>query len=230
MNKIYIIILLCIFTTSDILGQNMKSGKKNESFAPINKKEKINNAKDSVLVNSIYNFDAWTEYFKPTKTKDGAIIKFKFISDSSYILQWGKLKKLKTFQQTFNLDGHETWIPKLIDENKNYLVFRQGCGNPCWTGYFLPKNDSVNPLSVSEYLGYDLIDNLVVYVKNSNTLEIINIKTRKVQDIELKGCKSAFPGYCIKNLTIKDKILRFKWIPDTYINSEKGEIITVQIK
>ncbi len=184
---------------------------------------------DSLLVELKYGKNFWNRYFQPQKSFLGATIGLKIVNDSSYLLQWGNSLNLKTFPDTFNLDGHETYIPKFIDENEDYIVMRKGCGNPCWIGYFLPINDSIKPISIYEYLDYDLENNLVAYI-NGNSIEIVNLKSKQTEVHGTKDCISAFIGYCIDSLSIKNRILSYKWIPETKINSGKGKWITEKIK
>jgi hypothetical protein len=183
-----------------------------------------------MLVDSKYGKGVWDTYFKDKKTHLGSTVKLKIVTDSSYQIQWGDSLNLRTYPLQFPLDGHETWIPRFIDENKNYIVLRQGCGNACWVGYFLPLRDSVKPEMIHEYLGYDLDNSLVAFVKDTSTIEIVNIKTGQTEDHRTDGCTSAFLGYCIDSLSIKNKILKYKWIPDTYLNSQKGTIRIEKIK
>ena len=167
---------------------------------------------------------------KTVKTPNGQVIKYKLINDSCYLVQWGDSLDLKTFPDIFFMDNHESWIPKFIAENKDYIVMRQSCGNPCWVGYFLPLHGSTKPTSLHEYLDFDIDNDLVVYIKDSKTIEIINLKSRETETHNLNNCTSAFPGYCIDSLSIKFKTLKYKWIPDTKINSEKDNLITEKIK
>jgi len=185
---------------------------------------------DSIRVDSKYTKGIWVSYFKKTKTPLGAILKLKIINDSSYIVQWGNSLKLKTCPDTFHLDAHETWIPEFIAENKDYIVLRQGCGNPCWVGYFLPLNDSVKPRYIHEYLDYDLKNNLVAFIKCDNIIEIVNLKTSLKEDHKTKNCTSVFLGYCIDSLSVKNKILKYKWLPKTTMDSKKGNWIKEKIK
>jgi len=176
---------------------------------------------DSLRVDSIYGNNTWLLHFQIMKTPLGRSIKLKLINDSSYMIQWGDSLKLKTYPQTFLLDGHKTWIPQYISENKDFIVMRQGCGNPCWVGYFLPINDSLKPHTIHEYLDFDLDNNLVASIKDSNIIEVKNLKTNSIENHILNGCNSVFLGYCIDSLTIKNGILKYNWIPKTTINSKK---------
>ena len=72
------------------------------------------------------------------------------------------------------------------------------------------------------YLHYDLENNLVAYI-NGNAIEIVNLKSRQNEVHGTKDCISAFIGYCIDSLSIKNRLLTYKWIPETKINSGKGK-------
>jgi hypothetical protein len=182
----------------------------------------ISEKRDSVLVDSIYVEGTWERNFHPITTPLGGIIKHKITNDTSYVIEWGKSSNMRTFPDTFRLDGHDSWMPRFIAENKNYIVLKAGCGNPCWTGYFLPIDKSIKPQKYPEYLYFDLDNHLVVYIKESDIIEIINLKTGKNEYHKLGNCESVFPGYCIDSLSIKNKTLRYKWIPETTIYSNKG--------
>ncbi len=185
---------------------------------------------DSLRVDSIYGSGIWFEYFRERKTPQGTTIKFQVINDSSFLMQWGNSLNLKTYSDTFHLDGHETWIPKFIAENSNYTVLRQECGNPCWRGYFLPLNDSLKACVINEYLNFDLDNNLVASIKDSNVIEIKNLKSNLTEDHIINGCNSVFLGYCIDSLSINNKTLKFKWFPETKIKSNIGVFRIEKIK
>lgn len=170
------------------------------------------------------------EYLQDIKTPNGKIIKYKTINDTLYQIQWGTLRNLKTLPDTFMLDGHETRIPKYTAENNKYIVMRYSCGNPCWGGIFLPLNDSVSPKVILEYIDFDLENDLVAYIFDSQIIEIINLKNNKTERHLLEKCDSAFPGYCIDSFSIKNKTLKYKWFPKTYINSTKGVWKSEKIK
>jgi hypothetical protein len=184
----------------------------------------------SHIVDSISDKGSWVSNFKTVTTPNGVLIKFKINNDSSYLIQWGDSLTLRTYPQTFKWDGHEIRIPWYIGENKDYIVMKQGCGNPCWIGYFLPLTDSIEPRSIYDYFDYDLDNNLVAFPKDTNIIRIVNLKTNLTEDHTTYGCRSAVLGYCIDSLSIKDKTLRYKWIPKTTINSNQGNIVIEKIK
>jgi len=190
-----------------------------------------NNGKHSDPIKAASRFSQdYLSNLKTIQTPNGQTIKYKLINDSCYLLQWGNSLDLKTLQDTFFMDNHESWIPKFITENKNYIVMRQSCGNPCWVGYFLPLNGSTKPTSLHEYLDFDIENDLVAYIKDSKVIEIINLKSRETETHNLKDCTSAFPGYFIDSLSIKHRTLKYKWIPETMINSGKVNLVTEKIK
>ena len=191
---------------------------------------KSSSLNDSLSVDSKYVKGTWISYFRTFKTPLGKTINFKIINDSCYVIQWGNSLNLKTFPDTLKLDGHEAWIPRYITENKDYIVLRQGCGNPCWVGYFLTLNDSINPQYIHEYLDFDLKNNLVVYIKDNENIGIVNIKTGLTEDYKTKKCGSIFPGYCIDIISLKNKTLKYIWYPKTKYGSKKGILITEKIK
>jgi hypothetical protein len=174
---------------------------------------------DSLIIDSIYGKDTWVNSFQPVKTSFGNIIKYKVINDSSYQIQWGDSIDLKIYPETFHLDGHAGWVPHYIADNKDYIVLRQSCGNPCWIGYFLPISDTIKPHAISEYLDFDLDNNLVASIKYPNLIEIINLRTNCTEKYIINGCNSAFIGYCIDSLSIKNKVLKYNWIPKTIMDS-----------
>jgi hypothetical protein len=185
---------------------------------------------DSQIADSIDGKNSWISYFQTVKTPNGVFIKLKINNDSTYLIQWGDSLNLRTYPQRFEWDGHESRIPRFIDENKDFVVMRQSCGNPCWIGYFLPLIDSLEPRSINEYLDFDLNNNLVASIKETNIIEIVNLKSNLTEDHKTKGCVSAFLGYCLDSLSIRDKTLKYKWIPTTKINSNQGNIVIEKIK
>lgn len=183
-----------------------------------------------MLVDSKYGKGSWNACFQYRKIRPGVVVKLKVVTDSTYHIQWGDSLNLKTYPDLFPMDGYETRIPLFIAENSDYIVMRQGCGNACWVGYFLPLKESLQPEMIHEYLDYDLDNGLVAFVKDTSTIEIVNLKTGQTEDHQTDGCTSAFPGYCIDSLSIKNRILKYKWIPDTYIKSHKGTVRVERIK
>ena len=177
---------------------------------------------DSTRVDSKYSKGIWLSYFKNFKISLGTILKFKIINDSCYVVQWGNSLKLKTCPDTLHLDGHETWIPEFIAENKDYIVLRQGCGNPCWVGYFLPLNDSVKPRYIHEYLDYDLKNDLVAFINNKNNIGIINLRTGLTEDHKTKNRTSVFPGYCLDSLSVNDKTLNINGFQEQKLILKNG--------
>jgi hypothetical protein len=197
-------------------------------FSQKSKKARISldDKHESYLVDSLYGENTWNNYFRYRKTKYAHFIQLKLVDDSSYYIRWGNSLKQKTFPIKFNLDGHESWIPRLVYENNDYLVLNQSCGSPCWIGYFLPLNDEVKPQIFNEYLDFDLKNHLVAYVNKHSELEITNLQTQKKQIFKIP-CSSAFLGYCIENITLKNKKLKYKLNTDP---GNKSSIISVTEK
>lgn len=219
--RVFLFVSLIFVLISCRHNNTIKSIVDNDSIGSLNK--------DSIIVDSIYGKGQWSS-FKDFKTPIGRYIRFKIINKSRYIMQWGDSINLRMYPDTFYLDGLSNGIPLFIEENKDYIVMKSGCGSPCWVGYFLPLNNITEPFAAHEYLGYDLNDNLVSFVKDSNVISVYNIKSKQIENHVINGCTSAFIGYCIDSLSIKKKVLKYKWYPDTYMNSDKGRFRIEKIK
>jgi len=151
------------------------------------------------------------------KTPNGCVVKFKQI-DKEYYLQWESNNTTHTLDYPFQVDGADAWVPRFKSENKKYLFFRAGCGNPCWIGIFLPLYKNGQPVVISEYIAIDIENNLVASV-SSDSIEITNLRTLRKQYFKPGNCESAFPGYCITDAYFKDNVLYYNWTATTYINS-----------
>jgi len=185
--------------------------------------------KNKKKIEALYGPDIWSTYFKTKTTPRGRTIRLKIINDNFYQVQWGISPNLKTYPQLFMLDGHETWIPSYIDENSDFIVLRQGCGSPCWIRYFLPLSDSLKTYVFNEYFEYDLNDNLVAYPGESY-IGITNISTNVSESHQIGKCDAAFIGACIDSLSIKDKILKYKWLPNNFTDLTDAKWIIEKIK
>ena len=164
------------------------------------------------------------------ETPRSKIINFKLINDSCYFIQWGNRTNLKTLKDTFIMNNHEAWIPRLITESQDYLVMRSSCGNPCWIGYFLPLDNSIEPTIINEYLGFDLENDLVAYPEeDSNAIEILNIKTKQKELHVIRGCNSAFIGYCIDSLVIRNKTLIYRYPSELMKGNVNSKVIIEKI-
>ena len=230
MREIVLLIVICMAILScqnRTDAGHLTNDKKQESSVIKTNLTKVN---DSLIVGSIYGPNIWETYFKPHRTPSGAIIKLQVINDSLYLIQWGDSTHIHTYPQIFYLNGHESWIPKYKDENNNYIVLDEGCGSPCWVGIFLPKADRLSAFEAHEYLGYDLDKFLVAYIKDKNSIEIYNLKTRQIDDHIVNGCVSAFLGYCIDSLKIENGYLTYKWFPNAEKEAKKGIIKREKIK
>jgi len=219
--KVCSILLACYL----FVGCFQDINKRNSPNAPSNYKLFT----DSSIVDSKYGFGIWKQYFQPYKIDGGATLQFIILNDSSYLIQWGDSLNLMTLNDTLSLDGHETWIPKYVAENEHYIVLRRSCGNPCWLGYFLFKDGTDEAVVIHEYLDFDLQNDLVVFIIDKN-LEIMNLKTHNTERYQINGCKSDFIGYCLDSLSFENKVLKFKWIPETVTKGNQGEFKIIKIK
>lgn len=163
-------------------------------------------------------------------TPNGNVIKFKKIGEQSY-LQWNRENKLETLDHPFDLNGADAWLPRFVSENDNYLLFRAGCGSPCWTGFFLPLNKNGNIITINEYLAYDLNQNYVAYINyDTDNLEILNIASGKKQSLVIGNCDSAFKGHCIDTIYFKQKKMYYKWNANADFESKQNSLIELVLK
>lgn len=162
-------------------------------------------------------------------TPNGNIIKFKKIGQQCF-LQWNREYKLETLDYPFNLNDADAWLPRFVAENNNYLLFRAGCGSPCWTGFFLPLNTNGNVTTISEYLCYDLNQNYVAYINDTNNLEVLNITSGEKQSFITGNCNSAFNGYCIDTIYFKQKKIYYKWNANADFESKQNSLIELVLK
>jgi uncharacterized protein with WD repeat len=91
-------------------------------------------------------------------------------------------------------------------------------------------DNTIKPKLIHEYLDFDLENNLVAYVKESNLIAIYNLKSGKIENHKTPKCSSCFIGYCIDTISIQNKTLIYKWIPETIINSKESTTITEKIR
>lgn len=153
------------------------------------------------------------------RTPQGYAVKFKQVNNQFY-LQWETNDSLRTVDYPFPVGCADARLPKLKSENKNYLVMRAGCGNPCWVGFFLPLNRNARPAIIHEYIAFDLNNHLVASI-NIDSIEITNLITLKKQCFKPGNCESAFIGYCVDKAYFKNNILYYNWTPQTRMNKSK---------
>jgi len=161
---------------------------------------------------------------KNIKTPNGVAINYTLANDSTYHISWGKENTLRTLPQLFYCDAPVITRPYLVEENKDYLVLRFGCGSTYWAGIFLPLYAEAEPQMIPFYYDYDLENNLVAYLDSGiiqPTVSIINLKTTKTQQHVLgKKCESAIPTYCLDSLSIQGGELYYKWAPSITLNAD----------
>jgi hypothetical protein len=147
---------------------------------------------------------------------------FKFITNEGlFQLQWNQNGKWKHLEYKFQVNGPDSYKPKFVAENDKYVLLRAGCGNPCWIGFFFPLKENKTAIIINEYLAFDLDQDFVARISNENKLQILNLKTYKVETIITPKCESEFIPYCIDTIYFQKKQLKFKW--KEKINSSKGK-------
>ena len=207
------------YTDSDTLKLETKGAESNNNLAK----------EDSNSVPPCYWHD-----LNNIRTPNGIQINYRLVDDSIYFIEWGKENNLRTLPDTFYCDAPAFTKPRFIEGNENYLVLRFGCGSLCWAGIFLPLNKDRTPQTIYYYYDYDLENDLVVYADSEEehaTISVKNLKTEEILKYKMEvECESAIPTYCIDSLSIQNGELYYKWIPETYVNSEKGIEKRIMIK
>lgn len=162
-------------------------------------------------------------------TTNGINVKFP-ITDSTYNLSWQRFASYDTLNLTLPLilGGHVSF-PSLIDENENYLYFGNGCGSPCWNGFFLPLNGNRMAQEVQYPIAYDLDRHTVASIADMNQIELLNLKTGAKKMIETESCYSAFTGYCIDSAYFDDNTFYYSWDKDASMNKGNTNFIAVKV-
>ena len=160
-------------------------------------------------------------YIADLKTSNGKLVHL-VEKDSITLVQWKIGSQTKNFECPFASYDHEAWQLSVHDENKDYIVLRAGCGNPCWYGLFLPLYENGEPKLIDDYIAYDLNQNYVAYFNENDSLEVLNLRTFKTEAFKTEKCSPANKTYCIGSVHFKKKEIIIKWIKDGSINSKKG--------
>ena len=182
----------------------------------------------TLRVNSQSNYKN-TPLPKNINTENGYFVKYSLVSDTSYIISWGN----KKFHR--NLDektiGADAWYPRYEYSNDSVIILRAGCGNPCWYALILPLNKNKQIRRVDFPEGYDMKNNLIVYLGNNDTLIVIeNYLDGKRKAIIGKNCGSSFNGYCIDSISINNRQFYMRWFTDYEFDKPKNKRKTKTIK
>lgn len=152
-------------------------------------------------------------------TPNGIEVKFPVV-DSSYNLIWKRNNKYDTLYLSLPLiKGSHSSNPRLVDENKDYLYFENGCGSPCWNGFVLPLYGKRNAFSIEYPIARNLDRHCIAIIKDNDQLALYNLKTGEEQLISTDKCASAFTGYCIDTAYFEGVHFVYKWGNDAHMNS-----------
>lgn len=183
-----------------------------------------NNSQDIIESNPLP--DKKTSFNHPDNftTPFGQEIQF-LVKDNKYYVQWRQSDSLMTLDYPFDLieNGHVSF-PAFVAENKNYILLRTGCGNPCWLGLFLPLDKNNSAEIVNEYISFDLNSDVVAYILSRDSIAILNLRTHDKQYFSPGKCESVFPGYCIDTSYFKNKSFYYAWTPEIGVKNKKTKI------
>jgi hypothetical protein len=213
-----IIIFVFLFSVFSILIADDKSTMRDSSF-------------DKGHIDSLYGADTWSTYFEK-KTLNNAFIKLQLIDDFHYVVKWGIDNVTMFSPDTFLLDGNESRLPKFVAKGDDYILLRQGCGSPCWIGYFLGLSEKMKFVPVNEYIAYDLNNNLVAFIDSdsSSSISVMEITTGKSSTYKISGCNSAFLGYCIRSAKLVNDKLIIRMVDSDNSNQKKARRISIKLK
>jgi hypothetical protein len=162
-------------------------------------------------------------------TPKGHQIKF-IEKNASYFLQWKQGDEMKTLDYSFStIEEGNGRTPRFVEESRDYIHLRAGCGNPCWIGIFLPLYKQGQPIIINEYMAVDLKNGLVASIRDSN-IEIVNLRTSWKRVYNPGICDAAFLGYCIDKAYFENGKLMYSWIPDTTDATKSKVMKEIKIK
>ncbi|MDJ1501149.1 hypothetical protein [Xanthocytophaga agilis] len=153
--------------------------------------------------------------------KDGRFCRYKFISDTTALLEWGDCTFQKIRPDTIYMEYHP---PHLESVSSDFITLNYSCGSPCWGMIVLPFDKKESSANYMYDYFYDKSTNLIGYFayENKETKFVIqNIKTKKKKVIKLyPECDSAFGGDCIDFVNFTNRRLTFYWkTPYTFADS-----------
>lgn len=200
----------------------------------LSKMKQVNISKEAVLSDTFKTFfsqylpEHWTDkYFD-----DGSYVKMKQVTDSRIIIRWGN----KEFEKIVP----DTVLNSVLEErlhfdwkNEDFIVFSFGCGSPCWGALILPLNKGIAATSFMHQYDYDKENNLVArFDSDYESLIVENLKTHDKQIIAKRDstCESAFAGFCLDSVSLKNKILYYKWsTPNSFAKDKKSKEYRIKI-
>jgi len=198
--KFYIFILLSFYCLGCV-----DSDKKHISNAPINLPTKEKNEVD---------FDSLiAKYFedKSFKWENGVFVKY-FCEGEKLFIEYGNEEFSKILKDTFECLAPFDRFSNPWKYNDDFLLFRFGCGSPCWGVNVLPLNPNDYDQEYMYPYDFDSKNNILIHFDADNSdedflLKATNLKTKKTELIETLDCGAAFQGFCIDSISIKNKVV-----------------------
>jgi hypothetical protein len=194
-------------------------------YPEVPKEEVLNNTPERFFVQYL------PEHWKDTFFNDGSYLKMKAVA-STVIIKWGN-KKFENVAPDSIIESVRIERLSINWKNDNFIALSYGCGNPCWGGLILPLDKNAIANSFMYQYDYDQKNNLVArFDDDYETLIVENLKTHAKQLIMKRDstCESAFAGFCLDSISLKNKVLYYKWsTPDAFADNKKSKEYHIKI-
>lgn len=184
-----------------------------------NKSEPVKNTAKQVPTDSIKT-NVFSEYLPENWTNkyfdNGSYLTMETIAtkavDSVVVIKWGN----NEFERIMPDSVLKTLLTRRLEysrRNDKFIIMQYGCGMPCWAAVVLPLDKKSEIIQFDFPYDYDLKNDLVVYIDNSNSSNLLveNLITRKKQIIRLKPHCGTFSGSCIDSLSLGNGELYYEW-------------------
>jgi hypothetical protein len=175
--------------------------------------ERLDTRRESLPVDTVRREDChWLASFDSTLSTGDYV---KYIQKNGRIkIEWGNKKFKRALRNDYDCNSAASWVPNIYWTTSEYIGLHYSCGSPCWGFIILPLNATDSVFEGMYDFDFDTRNNQVVYLdyKENKELVVENWKTGKKTRIKSKvECSSAFLGYCIDSIRIRDGNLFVRW-------------------
>ena len=141
-----------------------------------------------------------------TLTPAGHFINYVRASRDSYSVHWRNSRVHRSL--VLHMDGAPNHFAFYKAETNRFIILEYGCGIPCKCAVFLPLDSVKAAFQIEMPEAYDLDNNLVAYNGDRDTIVWVeNFLTRQKVPILGHNCGSAFNGYCVDSISVKNRDL-----------------------
>jgi hypothetical protein len=146
-------------------------------------------------------------------------------TDSTVKITWGNDSITRVYDEPLDFMFAERL--KVEWNNKDYLILRYGVGSGAWETVAFPMNNIEQVQVFDNGLCFDTKYNLLGMEQFEDTvLTVQNLKTGQIQFIieKQKPCDAASNSACIDTISIRNKVLYYKWITPHKFSDKKNSI------